>query len=88
MLLAMFACSGLPRPKSSEIQNIQHFFLNIGYPDTSLRSIFLYGGVGIVTIHACSKHMYLDKAINQGALKADEEKNVWGICAVEHSVLM
>ena len=28
-----------------EIQHIQHLFLNFGYPDTSLRSIFLYGGV-------------------------------------------
>ena len=50
----MLGCSGLPRPKSSEIQHIKHLFLNFSYPDISLRPIFLYGGVRNSYL-ACSK---------------------------------
>ena len=40
----------------------------------------------MAVVLGCS--LYLDKAIDQGALESEEEKNVWGVCGVEHSVLM
>uniref|UniRef100_A0A8R7UG88 Uncharacterized protein n=1 Tax=Triticum urartu TaxID=4572 RepID=A0A8R7UG88_TRIUA len=87
-----------------EIQHIQHLFLNFGYPDTSLRSIFLYGGVRnsyltcllsklhlLINVFFFKPHwvswmdevvavvrgclIYLDKAIDHGALEAEQEKS-------------